>query len=107
MIAAFAEEKSVGDGHVLLREGDYANEFMIIEEGSAVVERGGEQIAELGPGDFFGETAVINKDMRSATVRATAPVLLISLTTFDFKRMERLPGVMAKIEETVEARSAG
>ena len=54
-IAPFAQEVSVPEGQVLVREGDFSYELMAIEEGEAEVTRGGEHLADLGPGDFFGE----------------------------------------------------
>ena len=52
-------EVSVGEGKHLVDEGDYAYAFMAIEEGSAEVMRDGGVLAELGPGDFFGEQGLI------------------------------------------------
>ena len=106
VITAFAVEKSVSEGEALVREGDFAFEFIVIEEGTAEVSRGGDTIAELGPGDFFGEVGVMSKEMRSATVRATSAMVLLTMTTFDFKRIQKLPGVQAKIDEAVSSRSS-
>jgi len=53
-IAPFVSEVSVSAGKHLVDEGDYAYTFMAIEEGAAEVSRGGEVVARLGPGDFFG-----------------------------------------------------
>ena len=106
VIAAFAEEKSVGQGDVLVREGDFANDFIAIEEGTADVEHEGDVVATLGPGDFFGEVGVMSREMRNATVRATSGMRLLTLTTFDFKRMQKLPGVMEKIDRVVQSRGS-
>ena len=107
VVTAFAQEKSVSEGEELVREGDFAYEFMIIEEGSAEVSRDGETLATLGPGDFFGETGVMAKEMRSATVRATSRMMLLVLTSFDLKRLQKLPGINEKIEQAVNSRSSG
>jgi CRP/FNR family transcriptional regulator, cyclic AMP receptor protein len=64
-IATFAQEISVEAGRVLVREGDFSYEFMAIEEGEAEVTRGGEHVADIGPGDFFGEMGCSRR--RSAT----------------------------------------
>ena len=53
------------------REGEFAHEFFVIEEGTADVLKDGERIAELGPGDFFGEIGLIETERRTATVVAT------------------------------------
>jgi CRP/FNR family transcriptional regulator, cyclic AMP receptor protein len=105
VISAFGEEKSFGEGEVLVREGDFSYELMVIEEGSAAVERGGDSVAELGPGDFFGEAGVVSNQMRAATVRATSSMRVLALTTFDFKRMRKMPGVMEAVESAISARA--
>ena len=69
-IAPFVSEVSVSEGKHLVDEGDYAYEFMAIEEGTAEVRRGDEKLAELGPGDFFGEMGLLGHDRRNATVVA-------------------------------------
>ncbi len=106
VVSAFATEKSVSEGDLLVREGDFSDEFVAIEDGTAEVLHGDEVFARLEAGDFFGEVGVMSKEMRSATVRATSGMRLLTMTTFDFKRIQKLPGVQAKIEEAVEARTS-
>ena len=105
VIATFANETSVSEGDVLVREGDFSYELMAIEEGTADVQRNGETLATLGPGDFFGEVGVLHNEMRNATIVATTSMRLITLTTWELKRMRNMPGVMDKINETIAARS--
>jgi CRP-like cAMP-binding protein len=100
-VATFATETSVPAGKHLLNEGDYAYEFMAIEEGEAEVVRGGERLATLGPGDFFGEIALLEKTMRTASVIAITPMRLVTLSHWDLKRVG---GAMAQIRETLEER---
>ena len=71
-IAPFVDETSVSEGARLVNEGDYSYQFMAIEEGTAEVVKGGEKLADLGPGDFFGEMGLMEKDRRSASVVATS-----------------------------------
>ena len=104
-IATFANETSVSEGHTLVREGDFSYELMAIEEGTAEVQRDGQTVAELGPGDFFGEIGVMQNEMRAATVVAKTPMRLITLTHWELKRMRDMPGVMESIQRTAEARS--
>ena len=104
VIAAFAEEKSAGSGQVLVREGDFSDALIAIEEGTADVEKHGERIAALGPGDFFGEVGMVSSEMRGATVRASSAMRYLTLTTFDFKRVRKLPGVQERIDRTIDAR---
>ena len=106
VIATFANETSVSEGDTLVREGDFSYELMAIEEGTADVRRGQQTIAQLGPGDFFGEIGVLRNDLRTATVVATSAMRLVTLTHWELKRMRNMPGVMEKIEEAINARRA-
>ena len=107
MIATYASETSVEEGKALVKEGDYAYDFMAIEEGTAEVRRGDESLGELGPGDFFGEIGILEKDKRTATVVATSPMRLITLSSWDLKRVRsEMPEAFAKIEEAAETRRA-
>ena len=104
-IAGFAQEVNVDAGRELVREGDFSYEFMAIEEGEAEVTRGGEHVADLGPGDFFGEMGLLEKTLRNATVTAKTPVRLITLTGWDLKRVERsAPEAMERIRTVLEER---
>ena len=104
-IAPFVSEVSVSQGKHLVEEGDYAYEFMAIEEGEAEVRRGDRVLAVLGPGDFFGEMGLIDSERRNATVGAKTGVRLITLDQWDMKRLQKtIPSAAQKIRETVEKR---
>lgn len=104
-IAAFADEESVAEGERLVREGDFSYEFIAIEEGTADVLRGDERVAELGPGDFFGEIGVLERALRTASVVASSPMRVITLTGWDLKRMEStMPEAVEQIRQTIEER---
>ena len=104
-ISPFVSEVSVSEGKHLVEEGDYAYEFMAIEEGRAEVRRGDQVLAELGPGDFFGEMGLIDSERRNATVTAKTPLRLITLDRWDMRRLEKaIPSAAAKIHEVVEKR---
>ena len=104
-IAPFAEEHSVGQGETVVRQGDFSYDLMIIEEGRAEVRHDGTRIAELGPGDFFGEMGVLERGRRNADVVAETPMRLITLKSYDVKRMERtLPEAVTKLREVVAQR---
>jgi CRP-like cAMP-binding protein len=100
-IATFATESSVPAGKHLVKEGDYAYEFMAIEEGEADVVRGDETVATLGPGDFFGEIAVLEKTLRTASVVARTPMRILTLSHWDLKRVGN---AMEHIRATLEER---
>ena len=107
-IAGFAQEVNVEQGRELVREGDFSYEFMAIEEGEAEVTRGGEHVADLGPGDFFGEMGLLEKTLRNATVTAKTPMKLVTLTGWDMKRMERhIPEAIERVRATLEQRRSG
>jgi CRP/FNR family transcriptional regulator, cyclic AMP receptor protein len=104
-IAPFATEVSVEEGRELVREGDFSYEFMAIEEGEAEVTRGGEHVADLGPGDFFGEMGLLERTLRNASVTAKTPIRLVTLTGWDLKRVERsAPEAMERIRSVLEER---
>jgi CRP/FNR family transcriptional regulator, cyclic AMP receptor protein len=104
-IAPFANEVSVEEGRVLVREGDFSYELMAIEEGTAEVTRGGEPVADLGPGDFFGEMGLLDRTLRNATVTAESPMRLITLTGWDLKRVERAaPQAIERVRSALEER---
>jgi CRP-like cAMP-binding protein len=69
-VAQQTDEIDVPAGKVLAREGDFGEEFFLIDAGTAQVTRGGEPIAELGPGDFFGEMALLEQLPRTASARS-------------------------------------
>ena len=104
-VAQHADELDVGEGTELVRQGEFAYEFFILEDGSADVMRDGERIAELGPGDFLGEMGIVRQVVRNATVVTTSPGTVIVMTSQDFRAMQRSnPDVASQIEAAVEAR---
>jgi CRP/FNR family transcriptional regulator, cyclic AMP receptor protein len=108
VITTFATTDEVPEGKTIVKEGDYANAFMAIEEGTARVTRNGEQVGELGPGDIFGEIGLIEKEKRTATVEATSRVRLIKIEHWELQRMKKkLPEVYEKIANLAKEREAG
>ncbi|MEA2348417.1 MAG: family transcriptional regulator, cyclic receptor protein [Thermoleophilaceae bacterium] len=104
-VAPFVKEVSVAEGAELVREGDYSYELIAIEEGTADVIKDGQKIASLGPGDYFGEMGVVEGQKRTATVVATSPMRLVSLTSWEIRRMQKsMPEAVESIRETIEER---
>ena len=100
VVTTFATSDEVAEGTQIVKEGDYANHFMAIEEGTASVTRDGEEIGQLGSGDIFGEIGLLEKERRGATVTATSRVRLIKIERWELQRLKKvLPGVYAKIEQ--------
>ena len=104
-VATFAELESHPDGAAVVREGGYANDFYAIEDGTAEVERDGQHLADLGPGDVFGEQALLEGEQRSATVTATSPLRVIKISHWELDKMKRdMPAVVDELRKQVEAR---
>ena len=74
-VAAAASTISFPAGSTLAREGDVGREFMVIVEGTADVTVNGVVVSQLGPNDFFGEVALLDGGLRTATVLATTEVV--------------------------------
>lgn len=68
----------------IVRQGTTGTALYIILSGRARVERDGTTVAELGPGDFFGELALIEEHSRSATVIATEPTECLLFVAWEF-----------------------
>ena len=104
-VATFAQEREIPQGDVAVEEGGFSRELLAIEDGTAEVTRGGEHIADLAPGDIFGEAGMVEDSMRSATVTATSRLRLISLGHFEVQRLKKdAPEVYARIEQLIEER---
>jgi CRP/FNR family transcriptional regulator, cyclic AMP receptor protein len=104
-VAQWADEVDVPAGKHLVDEGNFPHEFFVIEEGTADVLHGDEKLAELGPGDFFGEIALVEHLRRTASVVATSPMRTIVMFGRDFGQMEsEMPSVAARIRQAVEER---
>ena len=104
-VATYADEVTVSEGKHLVDEGGYAYDLFAIVDGTAEVIVGGEVVAELGPGDFFGEAGVLEKQQRNATVVANTRMRLVTLTGWDLRRMRRRLGpVIDRLEAAIEQR---
>ena len=104
-VAQAADEVDVREGKELLHEQEFAYDFMVIEEGRAEVMRGGEHVADLGPGDVLGEMAVLDRGKRNASVVARSPMTLVVMTAHDLRRLaEAIPDLGQKLRATAEQR---
>jgi CRP/FNR family transcriptional regulator, cyclic AMP receptor protein len=104
-LAPRTDEVDLDQGRVIVREGEWPYEFFAIEEGTAEVRRGDQLLAELGPGDFFGEMALVGDTRRNATVVATSPLKVVVMTAQAFRQTAReLPEVADKIRAAIEER---
>ena len=103
--AVWVGELKVDEGRHLADQGDYAYELFVIEDGTAEVQRDGEKIAELGPGEFFGEMGVLEKAQRTATVVSKTPMTLFTLSHWDVKRLQReAPEAIEELRRVIDER---
>ena len=104
-IAAWTDEVDVRAGRHLIDQGAFPHEFMVIESGTAEVLVDGNHVADLGPGDFFGEMALMEAHRRTATVTATDDLRVIVMHDRDFRAMEdEMPDVTARIRSVMDTR---
>jgi CRP/FNR family transcriptional regulator, cyclic AMP receptor protein len=97
-IAQIADEIDLREGKQMIREGSRGREFFVLLEGDAEVTRDGRRLNRLGPGDFFGEIALVSDSPRTATVTATSPVRTLVITSASFKRlMAEQPEIQRKV----------
>src|SRR5919109_5449803 len=85
-LAKRTEDLEVEDGKVLAREGDLGSEFFVIVDGEVTVTKDGSEVRRLGPGDFFGEIAlIVDSPRRTATVTAASHLRFFVLTRQAFR----------------------
>jgi CRP-like cAMP-binding protein len=107
-LAKLAVEVDVDAGKVLAAEGEPGREFLIVLSGEAVASHGGQEVATFGPGDCFGEVAVLEHSMRTATVTARTPMRLAVVSAPDFDRLlEQVPALANQIMRVMARRLSG
>jgi CRP-like cAMP-binding protein len=106
-LAMLADEIDLRDGKEMTRQGHAGREFFVLLEGTADVRKNGRKINTLGPGDFFGEIALVSREPRTATVTATSPVRTLVITDRSFRRLlDESPQVKNKVMEAMAKRLA-
>jgi len=104
-IARVVKDIDHDDGTVIAREGEPGIGLFVIADGTAEVTIGGAKKASLGPGDFFGEIALLDGGPRTATVTATSDVKLLGLTEWVFRGlMEEHPTIAVKTLQAMAGR---
>lgn len=111
LIAMRAKVATLRRGTEIITEGDAGNTMYVILDGTARVTRGGRKLAAIGPGDAFGELALLSKGPRTATVVATSDIevaiitrpqlwrLLESAPAFSRRLMESLADTMRELDK--------
>ena len=84
-IASSMRERRFKAGDTVTQEGAGGVGFFVVEEGEADVSVGGESKGSVGPGDYFGEIALINESPRTATLTARTAMLCYGMTPWDFR----------------------
>jgi CRP/FNR family cyclic AMP-dependent transcriptional regulator len=106
-IAQIADEIDLREGKEMTKQGSRGREFFVLLEGNADVKKNGRRINTLGPGDFFGEIALVSDTPRTASVIATSPVRALVITDRSFKRlMSDSPEIQERVLSALAARLA-
>jgi len=106
-IASIADEIDLPEGKVLIREGATGYEFFVLVEGTVDVSQSGQKVRSMGPGDFFGEIALVAKTPRSATVEATSPVSALVIEARSFRALlEHSPQIQLRVLQSLAERVA-
>ena len=83
-MATTAKERNYRDGDTIVKQGDKGIGFYLVLGGRARVEKAGQKLAELGPGQYFGEMALLDDQPRTADVKAQGPVKCLVLSPWEF-----------------------
>jgi len=84
-IASSMKQRTFHVGDTVTAEGQSGVGFFVIEAGEATVTVGGEERRRLGPGDYFGEVALLNETARTATIIADSELRCYGLTSWEFR----------------------
>jgi len=104
-IARASDDVRVPAGKVLVEEGRPGHEFFLILDGKASVKRGKKKIAALGPGQYFGEMALLDRGPRSATVVADTDMDVLVLGQREFAGViDEVPTMAHKLLTTMAQR---
>jgi CRP-like cAMP-binding protein len=105
-ISRLATEIRVDAGRELTVEGQPGSEFMIVLAGMAEVRKDEQRVALLGPGEYFGEIALLDKGPRTATVVSTTPMVLAVVTRAEFAQLiDEVPAFTNRILAGLAARA--
>jgi CRP/FNR family transcriptional regulator, cyclic AMP receptor protein len=94
-IASSMKQRTFEAGDQVTTEGQGGVGFFVIEDGEAVVSVGGDERRRLGPGDYFGEVALLNQSVRTATIRAETELRCYGLTSWEFRPLVETHGSIA------------
>lgn len=102
-----ATDVNMKAGAVIMREGSTAHEMVIVAKGTLEVTREGEHVADIGPGGFAGEMALITRTHRNSTVTAKTDVELLHIDGRDFAGLlQDVPRIAVKMLPVIVQRVA-
>ena len=105
LVAGWADVRTASRGDRICGEGASGYSFFVLCNGAADVTQDGKELRVLGPGDFFGELAIVGDGRRSATVTAVEPSTRLVFFGTEFRRLEaELPEVAERIRQAAEQR---
>lgn len=106
-IGRASDEVTVPDGAILCKEGEPGHEFFLLLSGNVVVKRKGKKLTTLGPGQYFGELALLHHGPRNATVTASGETTLLVLGQREFSGvLDSIPGLAHKLLSSMASRLA-
>ncbi len=94
-IAASMKSRTFSAGETVTAEGQTGIGFFVIDSGEAKVTIGGEERRRLGPGDYFGEVALLNESARTATITAETELRCYGMTSWEFRPLVETHGSIA------------
>jgi CRP-like cAMP-binding protein len=104
-VAAVTDEIDFRAGKTLIKEGSPGREFFVLVDGTAEIRRKGRKIDDAGPGDFFGEMALLTDQPRNATITTTSDVDALVVTARSFRTLlENNPLIALKVMRAVADR---
>ena len=104
-LASSFKERTFSAGQTVATEGSGGVGFFVIDDGQAKVTRGGQEVATLGPGDYFGEIALIDEGARTASITAETELRCYGLTSWEFRPLvEMNAGIAWKLLQAMAKR---
>ncbi|HET7429551.1 MAG TPA: cyclic nucleotide-binding domain-containing protein [Gaiellales bacterium] len=104
-VAGWSDVIDVEINHRLIRHEEFGHEFFVVLSGTAEAMDGEIHLADLARGDFFGEISLLDRDRRTAAVKATSPMRLMVMDERGFRSMmSAMPTVAERVQAKVDER---